>query len=540
MVSRILFCILLVTWPGLVPSEIFTSIGEMAELRLAERELVTSLEQLIAQEKERLTKIQRWVDSIQESKSSTTNLDAEAFVGHPAQAFLLIHRLGHAWPNMASLLAHNYTHEFLSSLSANREIFPSDEDRLGAAKALIRLQDTYRLPPPSLAAGEIPGGLWMSQLSLDDSFALTRVAYVEGDWYHTETWAAQALRQLQAGETGSVTEVDILDHLSYAVYRRGDIHRAHSLTMQLLKLDPQNVRAQNNLVHFMAALGDATKGHAEGRTWPTTGIRSEIPWSRRSGRRKHFRTSYEQLCRGEGANLTERRRAKLVCRYVGGSPSSHPLLVIAPFREEMEWDSPRIVRYHDVISEAEASRVMKLAKPRLNRATVHDPLTGELTVAQYRVSKSAWLREEHDWIVKKLNRRIETITGLNVDTAEELQVANYGLAGQYEPHFDFGSDNEPDAFEELGTGNRIATFLFYMSDVTAGGYTVFTDLHAVVKPLKGSAVFWYNLFPNGKGDYRTRHAGCPVLMGSKWVSNKWLHERGQEFRRRCDLSPFAE
>lgn len=28
-------------------------------------------------------------------------------------------------------------------------------------------------------------------------------------------------------------------------------------------------------------------------------------------------------------------------------------------------------------------------------------------------------------------------TGLNMDTAEELQVANYGLGGHYEPHFDY-------------------------------------------------------------------------------------------------------
>ena len=35
-------------------------------------------------------------------------------------------------------------------------------------------------------------------------------------------------------------------------------------------------------------------------------------------------------------------------------------------------------------------------------------------------------------------------------------------------------------------------------------------------PVKGSAAFWYNLLPNGKGDPRTKHAGCPVLSGSKW------------------------
>ncbi|XP_045898830.1 prolyl 4-hydroxylase subunit alpha-1-like, partial [Micropterus dolomieu] len=65
-----------------------------------------------------------------------------------------------------------------------------------------------------------------------------------------------------------------------------------------------------------------------------------------------------------------------------------------------------------------------------------------------------------------------------------VQVANYGVGGQYEPHFDFGRKDEPDAFEELGTGNRIATWLLYMSDVQAGGATVFTDVGASVRPKK--------------------------------------------------------
>ena len=30
---------------------------------------------------------------------------------------------------------------------------------------------------------------------------------------------------------------------------------------------------------------------------------------------------------------------------------------------------------------------------------------------------------------------------------------------------------------------------------------------------------------------------CPVLLGNKWVANKWIHEGGQEFRRRCELDP---
>lgn len=48
--------------------------------------------------------------------------------------------------------------------------------------------------------------------------------------------------------------------------------------------------------------------------------------------------------------------------------------------------------------------------------------------------------------------------------------------------------------------------------------------------LQGTAVFWYNLYPSGEGDYRTRHAACPVLVGNKWGEfttclNIWKHTR---------------
>ncbi|KAI5636141.1 2OG-Fe(II) oxygenase superfamily domain-containing protein [Phthorimaea operculella] len=150
------------------------------------------------------------------------------------------------------------------------------------------------------------------------------------------------------------------------------------------------------------------------------------------------------------------------------------------------------------------------------------------------VSKSGWLKDEECDVIARITRRVSDFTGLSMDTAEELQVVNYGIGGHYEPHFDFARKFE-NAFKERFQGNRIATVLFYMSEVAQGGATVFTELGLSVFPVKNAALYWMNLHPSGEGDISTRHAACPVLRGSKWVSNKWIHQGGQELIKPCSL-----
>ncbi|XP_033037202.1 prolyl 4-hydroxylase subunit alpha-2 isoform X5 [Trachypithecus francoisi] len=446
---------LLMAWFGVlscVQAEFFTSIGHMTDLIYAEKELVQSLKEYILVEEAKLSKIKSWANKM-EALTSKSAADAEGYLAHPVNAYKLVKRLNTDWPALEDLVLQDSAAGFIANLSVQRQFFPTDEDEIGAAKALMRLQDTYRLDPDTISRGELPGTKYQAMLSVDDCFGMGRSAYNEGDYYHTVLWMEQVLKQLDAGEEATTTKSQVLDYLSYAVFQLGDLHRALELTRRLLSLDPSHERAGGNLRYFEQLLEEEREKMLSNQTEAELATPEGI--YERPVDYLPERDVYESLCRGEGVKL-------------------------------------------------------------LARATVRDPKTGVLTVASYRVSKSSWLEEDDDPVVARVNRRMQHITGLTVKTAELLQVANYGLGGQYEPHFDFSRNDERHTFKHLGTGNRVATFLNYMSDVEAGGATVFPDLGAAIWPKKGTAVFWYNLLRSGEGDYRTRHAACPVLVGCKW------------------------
>ncbi|XP_068391940.1 prolyl 4-hydroxylase subunit alpha-2 isoform X3 [Eschrichtius robustus] len=426
---------LLVAWFGVlgcVQAEFFTSIGHMTDLIYAEKDLVLSLKEYILVEEAKLSKIKSWANKM-EALTSKSAADPEGYLSHPVNAYKLVKRLNTDWPALEDLVLQNSAAGFIANLSVQRQFFPTDEDETGAAKALMRLQDTYKLDPDTISKGELPGTKYQAVLSVDDCFGMGRSAYNEADYYHTVLWMEQVLKQLDAGEEATTSKAQVLDYLSYAVFQLGDLHRALELTRRLLSLDPSHERAGGNLRYFERLLEEEREkmllNHTEAELAPQEGIYERpvdyLP----------ERDIYESLCRGEGVKLTPRRQKRLFCRYHHGNGT--PQLLIAPFKEEDEWDSPHIVRYYDVMSDEEIERIKEIAKPKLARATVRDPKTGVLTVASYRVSKSSWLEEDDDPVVARVNLRMQHITGLTVKTAELLQVANYGMGGQYEPHFDF-------------------------------------------------------------------------------------------------------
>ncbi|XP_027629950.1 prolyl 4-hydroxylase subunit alpha-3 isoform X1 [Tupaia chinensis] len=202
----------------------------------------------------------------------------------------------------------------------------------------------------------------------------------------------------------------------------------------------------------------------------------------------------------------------LYCSY---ETNSSPYLLLQPVRKELIHLEPYIALYHDFVSDSEAQKIRALAEPWLQRSVV---ASGEKQLqVEYRISKSAWLKDTVDPMLVTLDHRIAALTGLDVQPpyAEYLQVVNYGIGGHYEPHFDHATSPSSPLYR-MKSGNRVATFMIYLSSVEAGGATAFIYANFSVPVVKNAALFWWNLHRSGEGNSDTLHAGCPVLVGDKW------------------------
>nr|XP_015205037.1 PREDICTED: prolyl 4-hydroxylase subunit alpha-2-like isoform X3 [Lepisosteus oculatus] len=456
-----------------VQDEFYSSIDQVAELISMERDFIQSLKEYIKEEETHLEQLKRTVDVMDEISGTFSEMP-ETRVSNPLNAYKLMKRMYTDWRAVEKLIKMDPSHDFLASLSLKCQHFPSKDDVDGAALGLVRLQETYRLDPQSIMDGKISGMGHTELLTPDESYYLATIAHEKQKYLYSFLWMQHALKELDEGKPAVITKKEILYFLIPFVFQVGDLPLAVEMTRQLIALDPSDQNALNYFKYYETVKESL-------RRWNETQSATANLDFFEGPNFLQGKEYYEALCRGEGIKMTPRRQSTLFCRYNNGK--RNPRLIYAPIKEEDEWDHPPIVRYHNFLSEKEMETIKRLSRPKLKRAGVADRKTGGWFIAEYRVSKSAWLMEEDDPVVSRVNQRIADITGLDMQTAEHLQVANYGIGGHYEPHYDFPRMHVNDSNYKTN-GNRIATFLNYMSDVEFGGATVFPDVGAAVQPIK--------------------------------------------------------
>ncbi|XP_053166409.1 prolyl 4-hydroxylase subunit alpha-3 isoform X2 [Hemicordylus capensis] len=515
-------------------AETYTSMLSIQQALRTERELLRGLQTYLEEETNRLNDLRRFYKKIQ-----ALHQGVDSTVANPLLAYTLIKRLQSDWLNVVySREASENTQAFKNGYHRLEDDLPIFEDLEGAARAVMRLQDVYSLSVKGLAKGRfqkvssahLPDiyspGMDVS-LSADDCFHIGKVAYDMEDYYHSIAWLEEAVRlfrisygQWNTEDEGSLE--DALDHLAFSYFKAGNISHALSLSQEFLHYDPSNRRMARNILKYEKLLMENPEAGEE-----------EVALQRPNVTHLETRDLYETLCQTLGSQPDQYQLPHLCCTY---ETQGDPLLILQPLKKETIHRHPYIALYHDFVSDYEAERIKSLASPWLQRSVV---ASGEKQQqADYRISKSAWLKDTVDPVIVALDRRIAALTGLNIQPpyAEYLQVVNYGLGGHYEPHFDHATSRKSPLYR-MKSGNRIATLMVYLSSVEAGGSTAFIYANLSLPAVKNAAVFWWNLHKNGEGDEDTLHAGCPVLAGDKWVANKWFHEHGQEFRRPCGSSP---
>ncbi|XP_060929655.1 prolyl 4-hydroxylase subunit alpha-3 [Limanda limanda] len=514
--------------------EMYTSLLNVRQAISVERKLIDDLRTYIDHEFERLQDIRRFYTKVSDLHTGLYKGPAAA-MANPLVAFTLIKRLHSEWLNVIySSEASENAQALRSSYEKEEAELPKLEDLQGAAKGLMRLQDVYGLQVESLVRGRFqrvtngkPADICVPAVSVplsgDDCFLVGKVAYEHKDYYHSVQWLEESVRLFRGVEWSPENEgtlEDALDHLAFSHFKTGNVSYALSLSQELLHRDPKNWRVLQNVEKYEKLLVSASPHSSNGLRRPSS---------------DHLRTrdTYENLCRTQGSQPMHFENPRLFCDdFTNGDPG----LLLKPVRREVLSLQPYVVLYHDFITRSEAEDIKQVAQPGLRRSVV---AAGEKqATAEYRISKSAWLKNSAHSTIGKLDQRISMITGLNVQHpySEYLQVVNYGIGGHYEPHFDHATSPSSPVYK-LKTGNRVATFMIYLSPVEAGGSTAFIYANFSAPVVERAAIFWWNLHRNGEGDADTLHAGCPVLIGDKWVANKWIHEFGQEFLHRCSLNP---
>lgn len=248
-------------------------------------------------------------------------------------------------------------------------------------------------------------------------------------------WMEEAINRLN--NDSRILRSDVLEYLAFSTFKEGDVKSALEMTNELLELIPEHQRAQGNKYYYEKELEKINEKSVlrgdDGSSDVPVDKSLEFQHSRLGPYNYDLpeRKLYELACRGE-VKPDDAFLSKLTCSYVSNNV---PFLKLAPLKLEQISHDPYIVVYHDVMYDNEIEIIKRIAKPRFKRATVQNHKTGELEVAHYRISKSAWLKDEEHRVVRSVVQRTADMTGLTMATAEELQVVNYGIGGHYEPHY---------------------------------------------------------------------------------------------------------
>ncbi len=186
---------------------------------------------------------------------------------------------------------------------------------------------------------------------------------------------------------------------------------------------------------------------------------------------------------------------------------------------------PEIRELSQILDPMECSHLAVLSMPYLEPSKVISS-SGEGKSTSGRTSHGTNFPDfRSDFVVNTIVMRLASEANQAVETAENLTLLKYGERDQYRVHPDYFNTNLPglEGLLEHG-GQRVKTIVCYLNTVGKGGETEFPDLNMRVSAIAGNGVYFENTDEKGNIYTQSRHAGLPVIEGSKWIITLWFRQ----------------
>ena len=189
---------------------------------------------------------------------------------------------------------------------------------------------------------------------------------------------------------------------------------------------------------------------------------------------------------------------------------------------------PWLLRFDDVLTSEECDHLVALSNS-LGWSTRTLVPAGGNTIGRTSASVVCnTLDCTNDNVLSKLFENLSSIIGVPARNMEHIEFLKYEMGESYGVHHDY----IPEDFWKP-SGTRALSVVLFLSD-TNGGAIGFPELDwTIVPPKKGRAVVWANVLNNNPftRDERMFHEALPVINGTKYAANIWVHQSDWQLQR---------
>jgi prolyl 4-hydroxylase len=125
-----------------------------------------------------------------------------------------------------------------------------------------------------------------------------------------------------------------------------------------------------------------------------------------------------------------------------------------------------------------------------------------------------------------VDSKINRLVGMDYSLGDNLYIEKFVPKFEHKEKYDFFMKNDKSIQSELDDkGQRVWSVKLFLNNLTEGGYVNFKSIEKEIKPIKGDAVIWKNLYNDGSENPYTKYSHSGDNNEPLYVLTKIYRER---------------